>query len=686
MKNILEKFPKDMVVTEDGEDEHGRYKIPYKLSKNYKVYEDGRVFSESKCKFLNEEPLKHGDRNIRLYIPKRVTFKVGDLVALLYLPYPEDKSQRYVIYKDDNRENTHYTNLKWHNEIIILDSEEFKPLPKYPGYVADRNGNIYHKEKGVLNIRKPQVQITGYHTISIGNKPHFVHRLVYSAFYPDIDIKGLEIDHINRTRGENKIDNLRTATRHEQVKNMKPRKSKPWAIIKCSKDGDILEFYKDIESAMIENNIDLSETKFREIIRNKGIYNENMWAYKNKHYKPKEGEMCKEMIYKDFGDKIEFPGYYIYSSGVIVNTNRNNYYVFYPHSNEVYPYIDIKGNKFVIHRRLAIFFIPGRTEEKHEVHHKDENKNNYSLDNLEWTSPSDNITATCGKLVKQLHPETGEVLAVFPSATTAQKSGPRRSKVLNCCHGDRNISGDFRWEFCSEEEYHEFIENNDGKNSKDKEYIEQIINESKKYIKQIHPETKEVLAVFDSLSAAQKAGPERSKIGLCCNKIEGEKSNKKTRNEAGGFLWKTCFNKEYRDFIDNNDGKNMKDFDFFGYFTFSKKITKQIDPKTEKVLRVFKTASDAGKFVPGASKAGVRCKSNITDNGKRQAGGFIWKYCSIEESKIAYNYFEKNKGIKSFVPDSNFIPIENSEKIPVSLPSKPTLKITGSVKVSANIS
>ena len=48
-----------------------------------------------------------------------------------------------------------------------------------------------------------------------------------------------------------------------------------------------------------------------------------------------------------------------------------------------------KYKQLLVHRMLAIFFIPN-PENKPEVNHKDKNRSNNSLDNLEWVTKSEN--------------------------------------------------------------------------------------------------------------------------------------------------------------------------------------------------------------------------------------------------------------------------------------------------------
>lgn len=59
---------------------------------------------------------------------------------------------------------------------------------------------------------------TGYLRVRIGGKPYLCHRLTVEAFLGEIP-KGCVIDHTNRVRTDNRVENLRIATYSENNRN-----------------------------------------------------------------------------------------------------------------------------------------------------------------------------------------------------------------------------------------------------------------------------------------------------------------------------------------------------------------------------------------------------------------------------------------------------------------------------------
>lgn len=102
-----------------------------------------------------------------------------------------------------------------------MNLEEYRKVKDYENYEISNFGNIRNCKTNT--IKKPSLNEKGYLIINLykKNKQKIfkISRLVAFAFIPNDDITKIEIDHIDRIRTNNNVDNLRWATRKEQMLN-----------------------------------------------------------------------------------------------------------------------------------------------------------------------------------------------------------------------------------------------------------------------------------------------------------------------------------------------------------------------------------------------------------------------------------------------------------------------------------
>ena len=110
-----------------------------------------------------------------------------------------------------------------------------------------------------------------------------------------------------------------------------------------------------------------------------------------------------------------------------------------------------------IHRLVACTFIPNPNNLP-EVNHKDENKENNNVSNLEWCDAKYNTNYGTAR-ERMLKNMTGvhklrpvlciETDVIYPSSSEASRqTGSSQGNITSCCQGKRKTSGGYHWKYC----------------------------------------------------------------------------------------------------------------------------------------------------------------------------------------------------------------------------------------------
>jgi hypothetical protein len=416
-----------------------------------------------------------------------------------------------------------------------MNMEEWRVISDFPNYCVSNFGNIMNNK--TYRIMKPNLK-GGYLNISLTNgknKKYFkVHRLVALTFIQNSDNKP-EVNHKDKNRTNNHISNLEWMTKPEnnQHKSIgliyKTNRNKP--INRIDKlTNDILEKYESIEDAgkwVFENNFTSNQHNGRNSIGNclnglsKSAYGFK-WEYiKNNNY---DNEIWKEInLKKLFGYNLQTNkkyfvsdlGRYKNSYGIIMDNYKTNY--------DGYIRVYVYKKTFSLHRLVAITFLEN-SENKEQVNHKDGNKLNNKLENLEFVTNKENqihkfengLGNNFTRQIKQ-YDLNGNFIKEYNSIVSAAKEmNISKSCIRGVLTNNRKTAAGYIWKY------------SDDKNI---DFIEKItINKNKgRKVCQYDLEMN-LIKIHNSIAEASK------NINIHKNNIWGVINN--LRKTSGGFIWK----------------------------------------------------------------------------------------------------------------------------------------------------
>jgi len=285
-----------------------------------------------------------------------------------------------------------------------MEEEIWKIIEDFPNYEVSSFGNV--RNSYTKYIMKLRTDCSGYINISLINsktsKHCKVHRLVAKTFIHNPYNKPT-VNHIDRNKSNNQIANLEWATMSEQNYHTAQTSNKKRPL--CYKqvcrinihDETIVESHKSITDAALwiinnnltcikeinKNNISIISSKICAVANNtRSVAYGYKWKYIDTN-QTIENEIWKEIPF----DIINISNYFVSNFGRYKN-NKGEIKTDYLY-NSGYKRISINKKSYLLHRLVALTFLEN-PDSKEMVNHKDGNKLNNSLDNLEWATCSEN--------------------------------------------------------------------------------------------------------------------------------------------------------------------------------------------------------------------------------------------------------------------------------------------------------
>ena len=341
--------------------------------------------------------------------------------------------------------------------IIILNKELelWKPIKDYENYYQISSfGRVksMHKTPFKILILSLRAEYLGIQLCKNGKSKTFsVHRLVALSFLKNDDNTKI-VNHIDGNKLNNHILNLEWITYKENRKHAEINKlfiPKCIKVSQYSKDKKtLINTFNSVKEAMESTGI--SDSKICMVCKGKRNHTGGyFWKYTEFDY---------EKIDKPVGKVItDYPNYIVTKDGLIYSISHNKYIS--QRDNAGYNYVTLYNNTglskdFSIHYLVATLYIANPNNFPMN-NHKNHNRNNNSIENLEWVTYSDNMIhfgKKNGKSVIKLDKDNN-VIKIYPTIKEAsEKNGITPSNITNVCNGKQKTAGGFKWVYNEKKE------------------------------------------------------------------------------------------------------------------------------------------------------------------------------------------------------------------------------------------
>lgn len=348
----------------------------------------------------------------------------------------------------ENELDFHGNRAMWN--VDGIDYFSLEPIG-FSRYGVSRCGKIYTEETGY--VTKGTLTAEDRYRVHIKNDQNkkmsiYLSLLLVKIFLGPPPSKEHTVDHINRDRTDNRIVNLKWATKSEQALNRnKPNHKRGKYIVQIDRftGFEIMTWLKATYAAEALGM--KSKGNLAEACKNGEICYGYRWKYSRNSL---PGEEWKQLI----SIKNQWPFYVSNLGRVITTTSKISYGSL---NDKGYKVVKIDGKPFYVHRLVMLAF---HGHDDKFVNHKDGNKRNNKLENLEYLTCLENnihaIETGLRKITYNGHKSRpvlqmdslGNILHEFPSAAEASRHvNVHQNNITAVCRGKNKTSAGFRWKY-----------------------------------------------------------------------------------------------------------------------------------------------------------------------------------------------------------------------------------------------
>lgn len=271
--------------------------------------------------------------------------------------------------------------------------EELKTIPSYPDYEASSLGYIRNKKTKKTIKHNYNGGYAQMHLYNDKKRDAVkLHRMIAEAFISNPENKPT-VNHIDKDTTNNKPSNLEWSTHqenneHKVTHNFQRKELETRKVWKCSKDTK--ERIECFDSAKIAANSITTSQAINKSAKLFAVLNGHRqsaygfkWEYEDEPDIP--NEEWKELPSTFIDGAI---GYLVSSHGRLKN-DKNKHFKGHV-TQQDYVRVSINEKLYRMHQLVACAFHPN-PENKPHVNHKDGNRSNNHVDNLEWCTRSENM-------------------------------------------------------------------------------------------------------------------------------------------------------------------------------------------------------------------------------------------------------------------------------------------------------